>query len=174
MLSRGLMSIRSVTTTTTTAKASAPQLTWTDFLQLRKQQGRINTATSIVTATLSAGVAFLYIGTTGFDPEKHVFGYDAMTVYSLGIIGAGFLGFLAGPTLGNGVFKMVNRRVLNDFKIRDQAFLERIKHNRVDPSRQSFSNPVPDFYGERIYSVKDYKQWLRDCHAFRRKAKEFL
>ena len=31
--------------------------------------------------------------------------------------------------------------------------------NRVDPSRQSVSNPVPDYYCEKVGNLKQYRQW---------------
>lgn len=36
------------------------------------------------------------------------------------------------------------------------------------------SNPVPDYYGEKIGSVKDYRQWLKDQRAFKLKREKFL
>ncbi|KAM9916146.1 hypothetical protein OXX59_010202, partial [Metschnikowia pulcherrima] len=86
----------------------------------------------------------------------------------------GVAGYLVGPTIGVKLFNMKNSRVLPEFMVKEQNFLQRVQRNRVDPSSQSFSNPVPDYYGERIYSLDNYKQWLRDCNAFRRKTQEFL
>lgn len=57
---------------------------------------------------------------------------------------------------------------------REREFLQHIKKNRVDPSFQSFSNPVPDYYGEKIGSIQQYKQWLKDQRAYNRKSKNFL
>lgn len=45
---------------------------------------------------------------------------------------------------------------------KEREFHRHIKKNRVDPTLQSTSNPVPDFYGEKIGSIKEYRQWLRD------------
>jgi import inner membrane translocase subunit TIM23 len=55
-------------------------------------------------------------------------------------------------------------------EIRDREFYAHIVKNRVDPSRQSVSNPVPDYYAEKVGSLKQYRQWLRDQSAFRRKS----
>lgn len=42
---------------------------------------------------------------------------------------------------------------------------------RLSPrSRQNMQNPVPDYYGEKIQSISDYRRWLRDCSVYRRKA----
>ncbi|KAL2161678.1 hypothetical protein VTH06DRAFT_8240 [Thermothelomyces fergusii] len=53
--------------------------------------------------------------------------------------------------------------------VKESEFFARIKKHRVDPSASSMRNPVPDFYGEKISSVADYRQWLKDQRAFNRK-----
>jgi len=65
--------------------------------------------------------------------------------------------------------KGVNGRSAN-WTQREREFLQHIKKNRVDPSFQSFRNPVPDYYGEKIGSIKQYKQWLKDQRAYNRKS----
>lgn len=57
---------------------------------------------------------------------------------------------------------------------KEKEFLAHIKKNRVDPSFQSLSNPVPDYYGEKIGSVTQYRQWLKDQRAYNRKRETFL
>jgi import inner membrane translocase subunit TIM23 len=91
---------------------------------------------------------------------------------------------------------------------RDREFHQRIVKNRVDPTAQSATNPVPDFYGtcfsktrthapssyhlyqhhdfissantdstgldstgEKIGSLHQYRQWLRDQSRYKKKAK---
>lgn len=154
--------------------STSTQMSWLQYLGLKKQNSRINTVSSAFTAGAGAVATFSYLGNLEIDPEKTIFGIDPL-MFVVGAVFAGaFGGFLVGPVLGNPVFRMKNSKVLSQFRARDQQFLERIKQRRVDPSSQSMSNPVPDYYGERIYSLADYKQWLRDCNAFKRKAKEFL
>lgn len=154
--------------------SSAPTMNWGDFFRLRKQNKRINTASSVVTAFLGAFATLTYLGNVEIDVEKPIMGLDPFMVMGGAVSLGGFVGYVAGPSVGNVIFKMVNRSAMAQFKAKDNLFLQRIKYNRVDPSSQSFSNPVPDYYGEKIYSLENYKQWLRDCNAFRRKAKEFI
>jgi import inner membrane translocase subunit TIM23 len=59
-------------------------------------------------------------------------------------------------------------------KQKEKEFFARIRRYRVDPSSQSFSNPVPDYYGEKIGSVQQYRQWLRDQRAYNKKRQNFL
>ena len=61
-----------------------------------------------------------------------------------------------------------------DWLQKEKEFFNRIKRYRVDPSSQSFSNPVPDYYGEKIGSVGDYRQWLKDQRAYNRKRQSFV
>lgn len=60
------------------------------------------------------------------------------------------------------MWKLTHRAQLNLIEEKDKLFHQHIKRNRVDPSTQSTTNPVPDFYGEKIGSMKEYRQWLRD------------
>lgn len=75
-----------------------------------------------------------------------------------------------GPLLGSGLWSLVNRQSVKALQERDEEFYEHITRNRVDPARSNMQNPVPDFYGEKIYSISDYRRWLRDCSVYRRKA----
>lgn len=52
---------------------------------------------------------------------------------------------------------------------KEKSFFARVKRYRADPSRGSPQNPVPDYYGEKISSVKGYRSWLKDQRAFNRK-----
>ena len=54
-------------------------------------------------------------------------------------------------------------------KQKEKDFYARIKKYRVDPSLASISNPLPDYYGEKIGSVKDFRTWLKDQRAYSRK-----
>lgn len=101
-------------------------------------------------------------------------GFDPLVIVSAGLVASGALGYLFGPIFGSQFFKLWKSKSLTQFNIKNREFLEHIKANRVDASSQSFSNPVPDYYGEKIGSIKAYRQWLRDCHSYARKAKEFL
>lgn len=151
-----------------------PSLSWVEFLNLKKQNNRLNVASSVLTGLGGAFITLTYLGNIEIQVDKPIMGLDPFMVMGGAVLLGGGVGYMFGPFLGTALFNLKNRAALQQFKIKDQVFLQKVKHHRVDPSSQSFSNPVPDYYGERIYSLKDYKQWLRDCNAFRRKAKEFL
>lgn len=149
-------------------------MNWVDFFTLRTQNKRLNTAASVFTAGLAGWGTLEYLGNIEIDVEKPILGIDPIMIMGGAVVLGGGLGYLMGPFLGTPIFNLFRRSALPEFKAKEEQFLRRIKHYRVDPSSQSFSNPVPDYYGERINSLKAYKQWLRDCNAYRRKAKEFV
>lgn len=57
---------------------------------------------------------------------------------------------------------------------KEKEFYNRVKKFRVDPSASSMANPVPDYYGEKISSVSDYRQWLKDQRAFNKKRTTYI
>ncbi|CAK9437971.1 uncharacterized protein LODBEIA_P23490 [Lodderomyces beijingensis] len=147
---------------------------WADYFQLKKQNNRINFVSGIFTGIGGSLLTLGYLGNIEIDVEKPIMGFDPIMVMGGAVILGGFAGYLVGPFIGQFVFQVMNKSRLRQYDAKNSFFLSRLKNKRPDPSSQSFSNPIPDYYGERIYSLKDYRQWLRDCNAFRRKAKEFL
>ncbi|GEQ72761.1 hypothetical protein JCM33374_g6449 [Metschnikowia sp. JCM 33374] len=154
--------------------AHAHHMNWVEFFKLRKENKRINVAASAVTSLVGAFTTLQFLGNHEIDVEQQIWGMDPIMILGGIVVIGGVAGYLVGPSIGVRVFNMKNSRVLPEFMVKEQQFLQRVHRHRVDPSSQSFSNPVPDYYGERIYSLDNYKQWLRDCHAFRRKTQEFL
>lgn len=149
-------------------------VSWSRFFQLRKQQRTINLSTSVLSALLTSSISWNFLSNVEIDPTQLIFGFDPFMIFFAGFITSGGFGFLLGPFFGNFLFKLKNKKILDEFNVKDKEFLNKIIKNRVDPSSQSFSNPVPDYYGEKILTLKGYRDWLRDCNAYKRKAKEFL
>lgn len=153
----------------------ASKMTWEQFLSLRKQQRRIGAFGSVAAALLTMGASFSYLSQIEIDPTETLFGLDVFTVYIGAIMCTGFVGFMFGPTvIGDPLFALLNRKIMGTYRIKQKLFLKHIAKMRVDASRQSMNNPVPDYYGEKIGSLAGYRQWLRDCNEYRRKAREFL
>ncbi|RCK64596.1 Presequence translocated-associated motor subunit PAM17, mitochondrial [Candida viswanathii] len=173
LFTRRAMLFKSFRFNSTTA-ATQPKLTWVDYFNLKKQNTRINTIAGVFTGVGGAFLTLSYLGNIEIDVEKPIMGFDPLMIMGGAVVLGGLVGYLVGPFIGSFVFRMTNRAQLQQFERRNSEFLTKLRANRPDPSSQSFSNPIPDYYGEKIYSLKDYMQWLRDCNAFRRKAKEFL
>lgn len=153
---------------------AATKMNWVEFFKLRKQNRVLNNIASGITAFGGAMGTLAYLGNFEIDIEKPIFGFDPFIVLGGAVFLGGVAGYLLGPFLGTAAFNLRSKTVLQQFKDKEMVFLLRVKRYRADPSSQSFSNPVPDYYGEKIYSLENYKQWLRDCNAFRRKSREFL
>lgn len=146
---------------------AAGQLTWNRFLELRRTRRKI----SVVASSFSA-VTTTFFGLKAFMQG----GYDATLSASLGIdpiLAAGFstigfmaMGWLIGPFFGGALFNARYAGIRKDIESKERAFYDRIKRHRVDPTSSSMANPVPDYYGEKIGSVADYRRWLKDQRAF--------
>ncbi|KAL7274688.1 TIM23 complex component [Rhizina undulata] len=185
---------RTASTTTTTspsqsesqAQSQAPEavnaphatdvqeLDWDTFLRLRRLRRRYNLVSSVFTSFFTTTAGLGYLANKEIDPTQTIYGMDPLVMFGLATIGCGAAGWLAGPVLGTGAFGLLKRRYMEQISEREREFLQHIKKNRADPSFQSFSNPVIDYYGEKIGSVKDYRQWLKDQRAYNRKSKKFL
>lgn len=72
---------------------------------------------------------------------------DPMIALGLLTFAAGGAGWLAGPIVGTGVFKMMNGKFNTQMAEKEKEFYYRIKRFRVDPSVSSMSNPVPGKFG---------------------------
>lgn len=126
--------------------------------------------TTIPTTLLAGAAAGSYFLTLELDPTNAIAGLDPVYINAGLTLACTGLGWLIGPTVGNSIWGLLHRSDAKQIAQKDHDFYEHIKRNRVDPTRQSVQNPVPDYYGEKIGSIKQYRQWLRDQAAFRRKA----
>jgi import inner membrane translocase subunit TIM23 len=154
------------------SSASVPsQITWGRYLALRKQRRIAGTLTSIPTTLAAAFASGSYFLTQEIDPSSSpIAGIDPVYVYALLTISCTGLGYLVGPSLGSSIWSLAHRGHAKEIEEKDKKFYEHIVRNRVDPSRQTMQNRLPDYYGEKIGSVSDYRQWLRDQSVFREKA----
>lgn len=125
-------------------------------------------ATTFPTSLAGLALGVGYFGS--LEGTGQIFGIDPMVVYGLAAAGCLGMGWLLGPFVGGGFWRLSHRKALASIEERDREFYHHIVKNRVDPSRQSPVNPLPDFYGEKVGSLHQYRQWLRDQGKFRRKA----
>ncbi|ORY11401.1 mitochondrial import protein Pam17-domain-containing protein [Clohesyomyces aquaticus] len=143
------------------------QLTWNDFLKLRRTRRKI----SVVASSVSA-LATTYAGMSVFVQNNYdtiwaaSFGLDPIVVAGLSSVGLMALGWLLGPMFGNAAFNAFYRKIRGEIESKEREFYKRIKDHRVDPTSSSMANPVPDYYGEKIGSVAGYRRWLKDQRAF--------
>ncbi|KAI7881446.1 mitochondrial import protein Pam17 [Lichtheimia hyalospora FSU 10163] len=150
--------------TTTTAIPS-----WNDYFNLRKKRRMYEMVACVPSAIAPTFGSIVYFSQLEIDPFTTFFGMDPVMASALATVGAGVGGFMLGPILGNGIFKAMNGKIAPAMDARDKAFFERIKANRADARLNSIRNPVPDYYGEKIQSVADYRSWLRKQREHYRK-----
>ncbi|EME80054.1 uncharacterized protein MYCFIDRAFT_101537, partial [Pseudocercospora fijiensis CIRAD86] len=161
---------RSVSTTTNTAQ-SVPDnvLTWDRFFDLRRKRRWLNLVCSGLTSGATVLVAAPLIAQADFDSwGAQISGLDPIVVLGISTFTVAAGGWLCGPSFGNLMFSLwAGRRGWRaGIAEKEKSFYARIKRYRADASASSPQNPIPDYYGEKIGSVKDYRRWLKDQRAF--------
>ncbi|KDQ61065.1 hypothetical protein JAAARDRAFT_32058 [Jaapia argillacea MUCL 33604] len=154
----------------TIPQAAKENLSWPEYLAIRKGKRRWETAVTIPCTLLAFGGGVLYFGSSEIDATKPIMGIDPFFFYGFATVGCAGMGYLIGPTIGSACWRLTHRRTMSLIEARDREFHQRIVKNRVDPTAQSATNPVPDFYGEKIGSLHGYRQWLRDQAKYKRKS----
>ncbi|CZT18395.1 uncharacterized protein RCC_04239 [Ramularia collo-cygni] len=152
-----------------TPSAADELLTWDRFFKLRRTRRWINAGCSIVTAVASVGIFAPVLAQQDFDVwGAQISGLDPVIVIGISTFGIAALGWLMGPTVGNGGFRIWagRRGWTKEIASKEKSFYARIKKYRADASSSSPQNPIPDYYGEKVASVKDYRRWLKDQRAF--------
>ncbi|KAL8800583.1 MAG: hypothetical protein Q9182_005094 [Xanthomendoza sp. 2 TL-2023] len=147
-------------------------LPWNTYLSLRRLRRRYSLLASLLTCTSTTALGFITIernmdalGST----LGSITGVDPIFMLAAATIATGGVGWLLGPFVGEGVFRGVYRREWGRMAEKEKDFYARIRKYRVDPSLASYSNPLPDYYGEKIGSVQDFRTWMRDQRAYNRK-----
>ncbi|MCJ1462726.1 TIM23 complex component [Pseudocyphellaria aurata] len=158
-----------------TSEPDPSALSWNRYLQLRRTRRHYNLVASLGTSICTTAVGISILSRQNIETlGGGVFGLDPFIVLGLATAASGAVGWLIGPFVGNAVFTIIHRKFRNQITIKDKDFYRRIKQHRVDPSSQSYSNPVPDYYGEKIGSVAEFRNWMKDQRAYNKKRQNFL
>ncbi|KAH9818574.1 presequence translocated-associated motor subunit PAM17 like protein [Teratosphaeria destructans] len=167
----------STSSTTPSNEPAAEVLTWNRFFDLRRKRRYISLAASAVSALAAVIGLGPVIASQDIDSwGAQISGLDPMIVLGISTFAVAAGGWLCGPSFGNAGFQMWAARKgwAKAIVDKEKNFYRRIKTNRADPSASSPQNPIPDYYGEKIGSVKDYRRWLKDQRAFNRKKNKDL
>ncbi|KAI7882204.1 mitochondrial import protein Pam17 [Lichtheimia hyalospora FSU 10163] len=143
--------------------------TWNDYFQLRAKRRKYEIASYLPCTLVPVAGTGSYFMQLQIDPLSTIMGMDPIMAACLATVGAGFCGYLAGPVLGDALFKVMNQKYVRAMDTRDKDFYDHIKRNRSSARLNSIRNPVPDYYGEKINSVSDYRSWLRKQREHYRK-----
>ncbi|RDB22177.1 Presequence translocated-associated motor subunit PAM17, mitochondrial [Hypsizygus marmoreus] len=147
-----------------------PRLTWPEYLEIRGGKRKWQIAATIPCALLGFFGGAAYFGSLETDPTKPIMGIDPFFFYGICTVGCVGVGALVGPTIGSSLWRTRHRSQVALVDVMDREFYQRIAKNRVDATLQSPTHPVPDYYGEKIGSLHQYRQWLRDQAKYKRKA----
>ncbi|KAJ3109271.1 hypothetical protein HDU97_007765 [Phlyctochytrium planicorne] len=134
--------------------ASSPEslITWTEYFRLRKSKKVGERIGGIIGGVLGLTVSgYYFFAVAEFDPTEPIWIFpDPSLAYGLGIFIIG--GVVAG---------------------RDKEFFNRIQAKRPTEVKLSIDTPAPDYYGESVTSIKEYRAWLKKQRAYRLKNGDF-
>ncbi|KAJ2720318.1 TIM23 complex component [Coemansia sp. D1744] len=169
-LSRPLVPARGVHSTRTLLKESPEhELDWEEFFQLRKQRRLWERVGALPCAMLGLSGGAALFATLPVDPQQMFMGLDPMLLFGGSSLFCGALGFAIGPSVGRKCYRIMSTQTAKMLDHKEAEFFKHIKANRSDPSLSSASNPLPDFYGEKINSLHSYRKWLRKQREHERK-----
>ncbi|KAJ5143267.1 uncharacterized protein N7515_002054 [Penicillium bovifimosum] len=151
------------------------KLDWDSFFKLRASRRRYSLVSSVASSLASTSIGVQVLSSQDLEHlGASVMGLDPFIVLGLATAACGAVGWLLGPAVGNGIWGLVYRKYKPSVNTKEKEFFDRIRRFRVDPSTNSISNPVPDYYGEKIGSVQGYRNWLKDQRAYNRKRRNFI
>ncbi|KAJ1557553.1 TIM23 complex component [Nowakowskiella sp. JEL0078] len=159
------------TTTFKNSVANENQVTWTDFFAARKSRRLWERAGGGILGGLGFfGGCMYYYFVADVDPfAPRILGiFDQGTAYTIAPFLVAAVAGTAGISIGgiawrakqkNGILRLIDQR--------EKEFYKRISENRPKEVRVAgFNNPMPDYYGEQITSVKEYRAWLKKQRKF--------
>ena len=89
---------------------NANQLSWNEFLRLRRQRRASGVIASIPCAIGGLYGGLWYFGRGEIDPTQTIFGFDPLIMNVVFVAGCGLLGWLIGPTVGRGLWHLLHRK----------------------------------------------------------------
>lgn len=138
-------------------------MNWNDFFRFRKRFVWFKRSVGGVPALFgffAAEGALLSLPV--FDPTQPVFGIDPLVLVGIGTAVGSVASFATGSALVGTLWRLFNRQRAAQIDAMQRDFYHRITQHRANvppnPTQLNFSF---DYYGEKIGSVREYRQWLR-------------
>jgi len=163
------------------------KVTWDEYFQFKRRRVLIQRGVGIPLAFGGLAGTFLYASTLELDGQP-IMGMDPMVLLVAGSLTATIAGFFVG-TLGTGIaWRFIYAKKIKAVDKMDKEFFERIARlrcgapnfllcvwvcdshmiiivlvivNRAQPNPLVLNNPPPDYYGEKIKSVSEFRDWIR-------------
>ncbi|KAJ3041041.1 TIM23 complex component [Rhizophlyctis rosea] len=152
----------------------AQKVTWQQYFELRKSRKNWERAGGVIGGVGGfLGGAYYFGAVADFDPTQQVLGMqDPTFLYILGAIAVAGGASAGGILLSGQAWRLLKSREVTQALDRyDKEFFHRIQRHR--PKEIAAASPIPgqqggmpDYYGEKIYSVADYRSWLRKQRKF--------
>ncbi|KAI9193622.1 mitochondrial import protein Pam17-domain-containing protein [Polychytrium aggregatum] len=151
--------------------SSQTTIPWKQYFELRKSKSHAEIAAAAVGGSVTFFAASIYVfAIADYDPTKMIMDMDPMVTYSAGIFVATGCGIGLSLLSGGSIWRLfTNKQLLKGMDLREREFFDRIAKHRPTTQNTSLQNPMPDFYGENVKSVADYRAWLRKQRAYKLK-----
>jgi import inner membrane translocase subunit TIM23 len=154
--------------------STLPQLlSWTDFFQLRKSKKTWERVGGFLSGTTGLiGGSWYFFTVAEFDPTQPLLGLPDPTIaYVLGALSVSAIATATGLLGSGALWRLTHRKSLAALDLREKEFFHRLTKYR--PKELKFlavpgsgEVTLPDYYGEKIHSVKDYRSWIRKQKRF--------
>jgi hypothetical protein len=124
-----------------------------------------------VPGAMGAMAAFsLYTGTLDLQPTDTVLGMDPMVGLGVAGLGCGVAGFFAASVLSGVAWRLARPQLAAQLELRQRQYHAHVSRMRAPAETLPISGGgggvvTPDFYGEKVGSVADYRTWLRKQRA---------
>ncbi|RKO93441.1 mitochondrial import protein Pam17, partial [Blyttiomyces helicus] len=150
-------------------------LPWSTYFALRNSRKNAERAGGIVGALQGfLGGSYYFGAVMDFDPSQQILGLgDPTMLYIGGAFVVAGVGYFGGILAFGSIWRLTKSSAdLKALDVRDRDFFHRIQRHRpqeiaaVVPTVPGVGGAMPDFYGEKIKSVADYRDWLRKQRKF--------
>ncbi|KAJ3023037.1 TIM23 complex component [Thoreauomyces humboldtii] len=158
----------------TTASPARNPISWHDYFALRKSRKNWERAGAVFGGTTGfVGGSYYFGAVAEFDPTRQLFGIsDPVVGYVLATLAVGAGCGVTGLVGAGQIWRLTAKKgTMAGLDARDREFFHRIQRYR--PKEIAAAVPVPtgrgampDYYGEKINSVADYKEWLKKQRQF--------
>lgn len=96
-----------------------------------------------------------------------ILGMDPIVFAALCGVGSGLVGFVLGGALFSSTWRLLFRERARQLQEREEDFLSRILKHRFS----AFNKYDDDYYGEKVVTLSDYRQWRRQQQKKRERAR---
>ena len=142
-------------------------MNWPEFFKHKKRARLLGIGGGIFTAFTAMQLStFYFIFHRKFDPTITVMGMDQSVFYFGGIAASTMGGYVVGSIL----LPLVYKHRLVGFRAKELKFTHRInKYRPKDLTMVGAGDNLKslDYYGERVFSLNGYRQWLKRQQKFK-------